>query len=208
MNHDAILYARGLLRAHQAEQLTIQGQPFRTRSGHIERVCMWLERLLPQGGVEDAEALRLAAAFHDVGYIHGPQAHGAHSEPYLRQYAAERGIDQQAADRAAFLVREHSDKARWLTSPDAPRDLVLLMEADLLDEEGALGLVRDCMAAAALGAESYRDAYERMRMFEPSRLAHNPMATPQARAFWAQKQAVIQGFMQAFAFDLGACDEA
>lgn len=201
MRNEALAYVGQLLRG-QREEDKRPGQQFRTRFSHIKRVCMWLDRLLEAETVDNVEALRLAAAFHDVGYLRSEESHGAHSAGYLRAYAWEYGVADAVAERAAFLVTEHSSKQQWMTDPRAPRDLILLMEADLLDEEGAMGIALDCMTAGALGMD-YHGAYARMRRFEPSRLQKNPMVTPGARALWAQKQQMIQTFMQAFAYDLG-----
>lgn len=202
MENPYLAYTRQYLVEHGADRNT-PGQRFRSRAEHIARVAMWLERLMVQGDVETPEALRLAVAFHDVGYARGVEDHAAHSADILREYAACQGLDAALVEQAAFLVAEHSNKARWLGAPDAPRDLVLLMEADLLDEEGAMGLARDCLMAGENGAGGYEDAYDRMRRYEPPRLARYPMVTPLARQFWAEKQQIIRTFLQAFAFDLG-----
>lgn len=205
MQKEALAYVAAQLEA--CEKVPAE-RPFRSRMKHIERVCLWLDRLLTQGGVEDTAAVRLAAAFHDVGYTDPTQAHASASAQMLEAYALAKRIPRETAARAVFLVAEHSDKRRWLPDPQAPRDLVLLMEADLLDEEGALGLVFDCMSAVTLGAKGFEDAYARMLQYEPERLRHNPMVTPLARAFWTDKQRIIRSFMAALAFDLGMEEES
>jgi uncharacterized protein len=43
-----------------------------------------------------------------------------------------------------FLVKNHSNK-QLMTAKGTPLELILLMEADLLDETGALSIVWDCM---------------------------------------------------------------
>lgn len=182
------------------------GQGHRSRSGHIARVCVWLRRLMAQGGVENEEALRLAAVFHDVGYAHAAEGHAAHGAEVLLRYGREQSLPEDTLSRAVFLVRAHSNKNVWLPDPAAPRDLVLLMEADLLDEEGAMGLVLDCLTAGSQGAETYEDVYAHMLRYEPARLRSNPMVTPLARRFWADKQRMIRDFMRAYAFDLEMAD--
>ncbi len=202
MENAYLPYVRQYLIDHGCEEGLRPGQKFRTRSSHIARVAMWTERLLAEGCAESAETLRLAAAFHDIGYVYGVEDHAAHSADILRVYAAERGLDAAMAERAVFLVAEHSDKEIWLKRPDAPHDLVLLMEADLLDEEGAMGIALDCLTTGAQGG-GYAEAYEQMHHYEPKRLRENPMVTPLARKFWDDKQRIIRAFMDAFAFDLG-----
>ncbi len=208
MDSQHFAYVRKYLTDHDGDRAHRRpGQMFRTRSSHIARVAMWLERLLAQGLVDDPEPLRLAVTFHDVGYAHSKEEHARYSADILRAYGDANGLPKELLDRAVFLVAEHSNKDDWLPRKDAPRDLILLMEADLLDEEGAMGLVVDCMTAGALGA-GYEDALAQMRRYEPKRLAHNPMVTPLARQFWAEKQALLRLFLHAFAFDLGEPDEA
>lgn len=206
MQEKALLYVQRTLLAHGADSVRRE-QPFRSRFDHIRRVCMWVERLLAQGLVAQPDALRLAAAFHDIGYIHGKEDHGRHSAHWLGDYARAEGIEDAVADRAAFLVSEHSDKERWLCDADAPADLILLMEADLLDEEGAMGIALDCMTGGAMGLP-YESVWQRMQTYEPARLRRNPMATPLARRLWEEKQALIEAFMRAYAFDMGMEYEA
>ena len=202
MEHAYLAYVREYLTAHGADRGNAPGQRFRSRADHCARVSMWAERLMAQGANMDGDTLRLAAAFHDVGYARGAEDHGRHSADILHEYAFVHGMDARIVERAAFLVAEHSNKAEWLTKEGAPADLVLLMEADLLDEEGAMGLARDCLGAGECGA-SYADAYARMLQYEPKRLSANPMVTPVARCLWAGKQRVIAMFMAALAHDLG-----
>lgn len=198
-------YVEAYLMEHGGNDRSEQaGQRFRKRADHIRRVMMWLERLLAkEGGVEDPAALRLAAVFHDAGYARAKEDHGRHSADILREYAARAGLSSADVERAAFLVAEHSNKEMWMPRADAPRDLILLMEADLLDEEGAMGLVLDCMTAGQRGAEAYEEAYRQMLRYEPKRLERAPMVTETGRALWAEKQRIIEGFMRAFAYDLG-----
>lgn len=201
-------YVQQYLAVHNAEMDAHPARPFRVRSQHIRRVCMWLDRLLVQDGVEDVDALRIAAIFHDVGYAHAQDdSHGVHSAEVLLAYARENAIDMRSAERAAFLVSQHSHK-ELLQAPDTPHDLILLMEADLLDEEGAMGLVFDCLAAGVLGEGDYLGVWKRMHKYEPDRLSRNPMVTPLAIRYWEDKQQILRTFMQAYAFDLGMDDEA
>lgn len=205
MDTQALDFARAYLQARDAD--VDPKRPFRARSGHIRRVCLWLERLLAQediaAAVPDMAALRLAAALHDTGYAHSWDEHARHGADVVMEYAQAHGTPKATAERAAFLVREHSDKDKWLGDPQTPVDIVLLMEADMLDEEGAMGIVVDCMSATLLGAQDYMDAYRQMQTYEPPRLAQNRMVTPLARSLWTEKQRIIREFMEAFAYDLG-----
>lgn len=166
------------------------------------RVMRWAERLLLSNPVPNPDAVRLAAAFHDVGYARGLKEHARHSADILREYAAVHPIHEERLNRALFLVAEHSDKTRWMNDAHAPEDLVLLMEADLLDEEGALGLARDFLTVGAAGG-GYLEAYARMMRYEPSRVAKNPMVTEAAKQIWEEKQNLLRQFIRQLSFDLG-----
>ena len=203
MQKQYLAYTRQYLLDRNADRSEAPGQRFRSHADHMARVAMWLTRLMAQGGEMDTEALHLAVAFHDVGYCRGAEDHASHSADILRTYAAEAGLDAALTEHAAFLVAEHSRKADWLPRHDAPYSLILLMEADLLDEEGAIGLVRDCLNAGEQGARGYQDAYVIMQQFEPERLIKNPMVTPLGKGLWEEKQRLIASFMRAFAYDLG-----
>ncbi len=202
MENPYLSYVQRYLADHGCDQELRPGQKFRTRSSHCARVSMWVERLMKGAEVISPEALRMAAAFHDVGYVGGEDDHGKNSAEILLAYGMAHGLNETMIQRAAFLAAEHSNKDRWLKDAAAPLDLILLMEADLLDEEGALGLVLDCLTAGAMGG-GYEEALLQMQRYEPKRLSNNPMVTILAHRYWEEKQAILRSFMQAFGFDLG-----
>lgn len=177
------------------------GQQFRTHSAHIARVIMWAKRLIQPCHEKQRDAVLLAATFHDVGYAISHADHAKHSANILREYASENQLQTDVAERAIFLVREHSNKEYWMSIQNAPSDLILLMEADLLDEEGAMGLVKDMLTVGATGG-GYEEALTRMMAYEPSRISHNPMMTPLAKKFWVEKQQLLQQFIRLYTFDM------
>ena len=81
----------------------------------------------------------------------------------------------------------HSNKS-LLKQDDTPIELILLMEADLLDETGALSIVFDCMSSGERYSDSYEEAYKRICKFSCRIFKENPMVTPEAIKIWEEKK--------------------
>lgn len=206
---DIFAYVRAFLVQHGGQQPPDRSFPFRDRSDHIRRVCQWARRLA-DGAAEpvDRDALFTAALFHDIGYGDARDGvpHAANSARIFRAWAAEQGLPE---DRGAFieaLIAGHSDKER-LRQPDTPLELVLLMEADLLDETGALSIVWDCLMEGARERPSYMEAYRHIERMSGKILRQNPMRTAAAQRFWWEKQRLTAQFLARLALDLGLAEE-
>ncbi len=179
--------------------------PFRRRSEHTRRVFMWTQRLLDDdyGTAIDERSLLVAALFHDVGYATAPRfaQHATDSADVFRAYATLHPPDCDVAF-AEYLIAHHSDK-ELLQQSDTRAELLILMQADLLDESGAMAIVWDCMAKGAESAQSFGKTYEHIRAYTSAQMQQNPMATPKAMQYWADKQRLVDDFVRHFAFDLG-----
>jgi uncharacterized protein len=204
---------------------SLQIFPFRKRSEHTWRVFTWARRLIgdislgtgaaPAVDVPpsmdatpavdmplDADALLVAALFHDSGYSR--VASGAHhaingaavfrESISLGEPMGLLGLTAERADFIAYLVANHSNK-HMLREKSTPIELVLLMEADILDETGAMSIVWDCLAEGALADQGFRKAYLRIAASGGGVLGDSPMVTPRARAFWAEKQNIAHAFI-------------
>ncbi|MGN0169363.1 MAG: HD domain-containing protein [Lachnospiraceae bacterium] len=182
--------------------------PFRSRFLHIRRVMKWAERIRPDFGKIDQDVLELAIIFHDVGYSLGDNKnHQENSRRMFRAYReemcrkAEAGIwkDAQRLDQVEFLIENHSRK-ELLGTPDLMPELELLIEADALDEEGAMRIAWDCMAEGMGGGSSFQDALEHTEKFwNPS---YAPMVTPRAKRFWEEKQQLVRSYIAQLRSDL------
>ena len=89
-----------------------------------------------------------------------------------------------------------------MTSGDVPLELILLMEADLLDETGALSILWDCMAEGAKQQQSYNEAYYHILNYSWESMQANPMVTDKAKVIWESKQKLVRDFIMHLAQDL------
>ncbi|MDR1688686.1 MAG: HD domain-containing protein [Clostridiales bacterium] len=184
---------------------------FRKRSDHIQRVFMWANRLIAENTFNrpiDSESVRIAAIFHDVGYAisteNSPQweYHAENSAVIFNRYASENNYAGKNPEFVSYLVENHSRK-NLLEDPHTPLELILLVEADLLDETGALSIVFDCLAEAGKPEANYFSTYNHVKNFSAKDPANNPMKTAKAKEFWGSKQKLISEFVNHLEFDLG-----
>lgn len=194
--------------------------PFRSRFLHIRRVMKWAERIRPDFPQIDQEALELAIIFHDVGYSLGDNKHHQeNSRRLFHEYREEkcRAVkeekcrmvkeeesesiwqNEQRLDLVEYLIENHSKK-ELLAAPDLVPELMLLIEADALDEEGAMRIAWDCMAEGMNGAASFQAALSHTEKFwNPE---YEPMVTPRARQFWKEKQELVRSYVRQMIRDL------
>lgn len=196
-------YVRQYLIAKEGDVSTWPAQQFRSRFQHILRVCKWIERLTEGEEGLDLEALRIAAIFHDVGYEkedkHGHAERGA---LIFEAFARERGFPEQLTQKVKYLIAKHSKKTPY--EEDSPIELAYLKDADLLDEEGAMGIVWDCLVTGASKPESYEDALVYIKKYSASaeHLSSINITTAKARAIYQKKLELLKTFVEALEQDL------
>jgi uncharacterized protein len=165
---------------------------------------MWAMRLAQECPQANLDALSAAAIFHDVGYafLKEGEAHAQSSAAICERYLKEHGYDEDFLRQVFYLFRQHSNK-ELLQAGDTPIELVLLMEADLLDETGALSIVWDCMLEGAKTEQSFKNAYRHIMDYSYRIIGKSPMATPMGKALWERKQRMVWEFTAQLAYDLG-----
>lgn len=182
--------------------------PFRNRAAHMYRSYKWAGRILPCCPRADAEATLVATLFHDIGIIRStPQCpkvnHDLYGGQIVLKYLLDHGYDAAFAQKVAHLVTHHQQR-ELIQMEGTPIEHVILMEADMLDERGALGIVWDAMAEGALPDQSYEATLNRfMKRKLYRRPDRNPMKTENARRFWTEKQRLHMDFVNALKCDLG-----
>ena len=180
-------------------------QSFRKRSAHCKRVLGWCNRLLinePNINV-DKKVLFLSAVFHDAGYNSFSEPHEQVGARVFQEYAEKHSLDEFLFRKVEANILMHSDKSQ-LNLSDTPIERILLMEADLLDEEGAMGIVADCLTVAQQTPDSmgYDKVLQQLYSFASEILEHSPMITPYAKRCWSQKQCIVSEFIAALKNDL------
>ncbi|MCI8622200.1 MAG: GNAT family N-acetyltransferase [Provencibacterium sp.] len=178
--------------------------PFRRRSAHIRRVCGWAWRLAKAyPGRVDIDSLIIAALFHDAGYDGRDRriGHALLGAQVFEEYAGQAGLPDAQRAFVRDLVARHSEKGLMLEK-DTPPELLLLMEADLLDETGAMSLTWDALAEGAQPEGGFESACRRMNRYSARILSENPMVTQAARSLWQQKQELTAGFLHSLKSDL------
>ena len=179
-----------------------------SRFEHTKRVLGWVKRLYdatPDKTGLRYEELMTAAIFHDVGRAVSAQKGGDHAKegvPITRDWLLSNGWDPERAEYIAGLVGAHSEKRR-MRDPDIDRNLLMLMEADLLDDMGLLGIVMDTMIVRGRKAEAtFYDCYNHYERYTHPQQHDCPVVTPEARAFWNEKTEMTDRFVEQYRRDI------
>lgn len=196
-----LMYVREYLTQHNGINSPNPLHPFRSRFHHTIRVLHWCFRLAEEETEIDREALYMAAIFHDIGYTDcNNETHAERSRQAFLEYAGKQNMEPDFVKKVADMIAKHSDKT-LLKEPDTSRELILLLEADLLDEEGAMGIVWDCMTLGNAHTNSYGNAYYYI-MEHSNKPEPNPMVTPKAIKYWEEKKKIASEFARELKEDL------
>lgn len=197
-------YVCKLLTTGENRTLEKNTNPIRNRAEHTKRVLMWINRLSTGYRRIDKEALVIAAIFHDSGYSkydYKNDAHGKASSEICSNYLKKHGYAKERIVEIMYLIRNHSKKT-LMNEKTTSRELILLMEADLLDETGSLAIVKDCMYEAQRKKYSYDAVYKYLNSRAENILGNNPMITSKGKKYWAEKQKVMVLFLENLKYDL------
>lgn len=178
-----------------------------SRFEHTKRVLGWALRLYelnPSKDSIDYRTVVTATIFHDVGYNDANEniSHAEAGTVIARKYLEDNGFEAEFIDRVCYLIGHHSDK--WMMAePEIAPDLLLLMEADLLDDMGALGIVMDCMITRAGDDHaSFEDVLNHIARYTLRQQHSNPMRTDEGHRLWEQKTALTEQFYSALDQDI------
>ncbi|MBO7339390.1 MAG: NUDIX domain-containing protein [Lachnospiraceae bacterium] len=180
-----------------------------SRYDHTRRVLAWVLRLYEGSKRKDEirfDELVIATIFHDVG--RNPTAgkdipHALAGVPITKKYLEERGYAPEKVAYVCDLVARHSDKHRMREEGLDP-GLLMLMEADLIDDMGALGIVMDCMITESRNPDArFEDCLDHMTRYTlRQQEEENPMVSPEAIAFWDEKTRLARQFVEALRRDV------
>ncbi len=146
------------------EQTAVNGRPpnysFRSRFEHTMRVYRWAIKLQAKVG-GDLEIIALSALLHDIGWD-DDRPHGDVGAEMAVEYLDSIGVDPVKIGRIGEIIRRHSDKD---TGDELSIECQIVMDADLLDEVGAVSILWDSMATACEDEASYKKAYYRIKNY-------------------------------------------
>jgi uncharacterized protein len=198
-------YVKNELSENDGNATKIIKFPFRIRSEHIWRVFNWAKKLIDIEEYRNinTKSLLTAAIFHDVGYAISPDSkdHAINSEIIFRKYSKENNFSKEEEDFIAYLVKNHSNKS-LMENEETPIELIILFEADLLDETGAMSILWDCMAEGGKEKQSYIGTYEHIKANTMKILNGNPMKTKKGIEYWEKKQELVKHFIKELESDL------
>jgi len=179
-----------------------------TRYEHTKRVLGWAKRLYdltPDKTALRYEDLMIATIFHDAGRAVSEQTGEDHAKADVlitRNWLLSNGYDPARAEYIANLVGLHSEKWR-MQDPDIDRNLLMLMEADLLDDMGLLGIVMDTLIVRAGNPDAtFYDCYNHYERYTHPMQHDCPVVTPEAKALWDEKTASTDRFLEQYRKDI------
>jgi uncharacterized protein len=136
--------------------------PFRSRYRHTLRVLMWVERLQKQLG-GDLEVLRYSALLHDCDW-NGTENHAITSYHTAKGFLDQFELEDDFKGKVLEGVRYHNEQGVEGLS----KETYILMDADELDEVGAISIMWDILAAQYKSEEvSYKTVLDRIKKYSP-----------------------------------------
>ena len=165
--------------------------PFRNRFEHTMRVYRWAIRLQAKLG-GDLDVIVLAALLHDVGWD-DERSHCEVSAEIAVEYLDSIGIAPEMIKKVGDIIMMHEDKD---SDKEMSLECKIVMDADLLDEVGAVGIMWDCMATALEDEASYKRAYYRIKdYYRKNKPKIRRAKTDAARTEYQKRMQIIEQYI-------------
>lgn len=165
--------------------------PFRSRYEHTMRVYRWAIKLQSKLG-GDLDIIALAALLHDIGWDE-VRPHGEVGAELAVEYLDSVGVDPDIIRRVGEIIMIHADKD---TDAELSLECKIVMDADLLDEVGAIGILWDAMATACEDEASYKKAYYRIKnYYRINKPKIRRCKTDAGRAEYAKRMQMIESYI-------------
>lgn len=175
------------------------------RYAHTRRVYQWMIRITNElkDDALDLESLKIATIFHDVGYACGKdENHARESSAICRDYLERRSYEPAQIDFICYLIEEHSTK-RLLHEKTTPLELVVLLESDMLDDTGAMGIILDAWIASKEDDPSFDLVCRHFEKYTYRHMKQMEFVTAPGRKFWHEKRKLVYEFLRQYKRDLG-----
>ena len=194
-------YVLDILKKNDALKPHKPNQCFRNRYEHSLRVYKWAKRLAVDYQKIDLDICLTACIFHDVGYAYGQDDHPINSVKIFKEYANIHNLDPLFVQKVSDIIYVHSDKS-LLKDPNSSPELIILLEADLMDEEGALGIVWDLFSEGMNKPDSFDCGLDTLNKHSAHILNQDYMVTPLAKMIWNEKKELVKDFILQLKEDL------
>lgn len=179
---------------------------FRNRFTHSMRVLEWASRIqaVEKG---DGEVISIAAIFHDVGKgLESERKHAEISAEICEDYLKRIGFDPGKSAHIVRAVRRHSSKL--IPETELSLEERILMDADQLDELGALCVLWDSLDAGKEIHPSYEAVFWRIFRQYQRRINDAPkMKTPEGKRLYQERVDFLRVFLNNLQWELGIKDE-
>ena len=165
--------------------------PFRNRFEHTMRVYRWAIRLQAKLG-GNLDVIVLSALLHDVGWEEG-RPHEEVSAEIAVEYLDSIEIDPETIKRVGEIILLHADKD---TEKELSLECKIVMDADLLDEVGALGIMGNCMSTALEDEAGYKRAYYKIKeYYRTNKPKIRRCKTDAGRAEYTKRMQAIEAYI-------------
>ncbi|MBQ9278675.1 MAG: HD domain-containing protein [Lachnospiraceae bacterium] len=165
--------------------------PFRSRYEHTMRVYRWAIKLQAKLG-GDIDIIALAALLHDIGWD-SERPHEEVGAELAVDFLDELGVEPEIIKRVGEIIMIHEDKD---TEAELSLECKIVMDADLLDEVGAVSVIWDSMATACEDEPSYKKAYYRIKnYYRINKPKIRRCKTDAARAEYTKRMQLLESYI-------------
>ncbi len=203
---DMFEYVRNQLDKAEHDPQANKGKIHYERYDHTVRVYKWMIRITNELNDDnlDLESLKVATIFHDCGYGYETEKlpHPHASAIICRDYLERRDYSPEKVGFICDLIEQHSEKSR-ISDVETPIELVVLMEADMLDDTGAMGLILDTWIEATDEKASFESMRKHIEKYTYRHMKNVNMVTAPAKRFWHEKRKLVYDFIRQYRRDLG-----
>lgn len=176
------------------------------RYDHTVRVYKWMLRIALELNDDnlDFESLKIATIFHDVGYglDDKEHPHAPISAEICKDYLEGINYPPEKIEFICDIIERHSMK-RLLYDRSTPLELIVLMEADLLDDTGAQGIVMDVWIQAINEKTSFDEIMRHIEKYTVRHMKQTNFVTAPAKKIWHEKRRLVYDFIRQYKRDLG-----
>lgn len=177
-----------------------------SRYNHVVRVYNWVLRIVEELKDEslDIESLKVATIFHDVGYglDEENKQHAFVGAEICQDYLESIDYPQEKVEFICSLIERHSMK-RLLYDKGTQMELIVLMEADLLDDTGAQGIIMDAWIEAKNSKVDFYSMLQHIRKYTYRHMRQTNLVTAPGKKFWHEKRKLTYEFVRQLERDLG-----